>query len=109
MLYIASAFKDVTDNSALLLYLSADGTKKLVKSDSGEIMDSQEPFSGGIATAVSQSASKTEDVSTNMINCLHPQDILPFIRKPLFVIVDSNNSTAFKVGCFRDLLVFCSV
>ena len=28
---------------------------------------------------------------------LHPGDLFPFTRKPLFVIVDSTNSTAYKV------------
>ncbi len=28
---------------------------------------------------------------------LHPGDLFPFTRKPLFVIVDSSNSTAYKV------------
>ncbi|KAJ1566687.1 hypothetical protein HK096_000681, partial [Nowakowskiella sp. JEL0078] len=31
MVYIAIAFKDITDNSALLLYISADGSKRNVK------------------------------------------------------------------------------
>lgn len=29
-------------------------------------------------------------------NCLHPGDLLPFTRRPLFVIVDSDNSSAFS-------------
>jgi hypothetical protein len=31
-----------------------------------------------------------------LVHTLHPQDLVPFTRKPLFVIVDSNNSFAFK-------------
>lgn len=30
------------------------------------------------------------------LQCLYPGDILPFTRKPLFIILDSNNSTAFR-------------
>ncbi|KAL1546570.1 protein SCAI isoform X1 [Salvia divinorum] len=30
------------------------------------------------------------------MNCIYPSDILPFTRRPLFLIVDSDNSTAFK-------------
>ncbi|XP_020679595.1 protein SCAI homolog isoform X1 [Dendrobium catenatum] len=30
-------------------------------------------------------------------NSLHPCDLIPFTRKPLFLIIDSNNSHAFKV------------
>ena len=32
MLYIATCFKDITENSALLLYISADGSKRQIKS-----------------------------------------------------------------------------
>lgn len=28
---------------------------------------------------------------------LHPGDLFPFTRKPLFIVVDSSNSTAYKV------------
>ncbi|KAK2981431.1 hypothetical protein RJ640_004045, partial [Escallonia rubra] len=31
-------------------------------------------------------------------NCLYPGDIIPFTRKPLFLIIDSDNSHAFKAG-----------
>lgn len=30
------------------------------------------------------------------LNCLHPGDLLPFTRKPLVLIIDSNNSYAFQ-------------
>jgi len=29
---------------------------------------------------------------------LHPGDLYPFTRKPLFVIIDSDNSSAFEVS-----------
>ena len=32
-LYISTSFKDISDSSALLIYLSADGAKKAFKSD----------------------------------------------------------------------------
>lgn len=44
------------------------------------------------ATALSAS-SPTHVPSTH---CLHPADLVPFTRKPLFLIVDSNNSIAFN-------------
>lgn len=31
------------------------------------------------------------------LNCMYPGDIIPFTRKPLFVIIDSDNSNVFKV------------
>lgn len=32
---------------------------------------------------------------------LHPGDLFPFTRKPLFIIVDSSNSASFKVDCLH--------
>ncbi|MEJ1275012.1 suppressor of cancer cell invasion [Cricetulus griseus] len=32
------------------------------------------------------------------MHCLHPGDLYPFTRKPLFIIVDSSNSVAYKNG-----------
>jgi len=29
---------------------------------------------------------------------LHPGDLYPFTRKPLFIIIDSDNSSAFEVS-----------
>lgn len=40
--------------------------------------------------------SKHGNKSFAEVDCLHPYDLLPFTRKPLFAIVDSNNSLAFK-------------
>lgn len=38
-------------------------------------------------------------VDTHLLCCsLHPGDLFPFTRKPLFIVVDSSNSTAYKVG-----------
>src|SRR5690606_4126780 len=30
------------------------------------------------------------------IHCLYPGDLYPFVRRPLFIIVDSDNSSAFQ-------------
>ncbi|KAI8844538.1 protein SCAI [Chytriomyces cf. hyalinus JEL632] len=90
-LYIATAFKDINENSALLLYLSADGSKRQGAETSG--------YNGGVATAVNYSRSKpdkTDADQTNLIHSLHPGDLVPFMRKPLFVVIDSTNSAAFK-------------
>ena len=85
IMFLATCFKDISENSAILLYLSADGSKN---SRQGE-------YSGGVSTALTRKPSeKSEDVG--LINTLHPHDLLPFTRKPLFVIIDSNNSTVFS-------------
>ncbi|KAI8824112.1 protein SCAI [Fimicolochytrium jonesii] len=99
--YIATTFKDINENSAMLIYISADGAKRPVKS---EHMDPAylTNYSGGAATAVNQNyarkgGDKTDsEQHTPLVHCLHPNDLVPFSRKPLFVIVDSTNSAAFK-------------
>ena len=92
--YLTSSFKELTENSALLLYLSADGAKRATKSD-----QNSESYTGGIATAVNSNRRATDRVDPEqalLVNTLHPNDIVPLTRKPLFLVVDSTNSTAFK-------------
>ncbi|KXS17566.1 hypothetical protein M427DRAFT_54500 [Gonapodya prolifera JEL478] len=92
MLYIATAFKEINENTAMLIYLSADGAKRTNKSDTTE------GYAGGVATASTfRKGEKAEnpDLAT-VSNAICPGDLVPFTRKPLFIIVDSNNSTSFK-------------
>ncbi|KAL0077826.1 protein SCAI [Phycomyces blakesleeanus] len=87
MVYIATAYKDVGENSALLLYLSADGCT---------YPEMRMPlYSGGVTTAQRKATADRVDTALS-IHCLNPADLLPFTRKPLFLIVDSDNSVAFK-------------
>ncbi|KAK9696573.1 hypothetical protein K7432_012398 [Basidiobolus ranarum] len=86
VVYLANAFKEINENSALLLYLSADG----VQLDPTE----KNLYSGGVTTAYRKTSDES-DVNA-LIHCLHPEDITPFTRKPLFLVVDSSNSSAFK-------------
>ncbi|KAJ3183275.1 hypothetical protein HDU85_002301 [Gaertneriomyces sp. JEL0708] len=99
MHYIATAFKDINENSAMLLYLSADGAKKPVKADQPE-SSLTAGYSGGVATAVNlnftRKTDKVEPSNAPLTHCLHPCDLLPWTRKPMFVIVESTNSVAFK-------------
>ncbi|ORY35241.1 hypothetical protein BCR33DRAFT_855713 [Rhizoclosmatium globosum] len=91
LLYVATAYKDINENSALMLYISADGSKR----QTGESVG----YNGGVATAVNYSRKNAEKVDldqTNLIHSLHPGDLVPFTRKPLFVVMDSTNSVAFK-------------
>jgi hypothetical protein len=43
------------------------------------------------------------------VNCLTLDDILPFTRKPLFIIVDSDNSTCMRPSQFRFNIPFMSL
>jgi hypothetical protein len=52
-----------------------------------------------VATAVNFARKTPEKVDQDqnaLVHTLHPHDLVPFTRKPFFVIVDSNNSFAFK-------------
>jgi hypothetical protein len=97
MLYITTAFKEISDNSALLLYLSADGVKHIIKGE-GQDSELQQGYSGGIATSTNPRKTEKTETSeqTALTHCLHPIDLVPFTRKPMFIVIDSNNSTAFK-------------
>ncbi|CAG8602640.1 16175_t:CDS:2, partial [Racocetra fulgida] len=92
MVYISTAFKEINENSALLLYLSADGTKHASVNGEHNLSNG---YMGGVATNSRKPADKADGSDSGLINCLHPNDLVPFTRKPLCIIVDSNNSTAF--------------
>lgn len=176
LVYISTAFKDTSDNSALLLYLSADGCAypdQTVPGYGGGVITSQrnkqttgtdrsastntvtnanigaassstatgDPSAGtGTAAASSSTASgaasaavsavgsmatstnnnnataapntgttnNKETTNTQLtdthhhhitppsVHCLHPADLIPFTRKPLFLIVDSDHSIEFR-------------
>uniref|UniRef100_A0A8C7UJM1 Suppressor of cancer cell invasion n=1 Tax=Oncorhynchus mykiss TaxID=8022 RepID=A0A8C7UJM1_ONCMY len=56
---------------------------------------------GGVLTNTNRDVVNGETVqkrnqAQKEMHCLHPGDLFPFTRKPLFVIVDSSNSTAYK-------------
>ncbi|CAG8644976.1 12924_t:CDS:10 [Funneliformis caledonium] len=92
LVYIATAFKEINENSALLLYISADGSKR----SSNNEQTSCNGYNGGVATSSRKPTDKTDSSdSSGLINCLHPADLVPFSRKPLCLIIDSDNSTAF--------------
>jgi hypothetical protein len=92
-LYIATAFKDLHENGVLFLYVSADGVKNHATTPG---------YNGGLGTAVAAgrkpSIEASQDTSSALAHCLHPMDLVPFTRKPMFVVVDSTNSTAFQVS-----------
>uniref|UniRef100_A0A8C4EPL3 Protein SCAI n=1 Tax=Dicentrarchus labrax TaxID=13489 RepID=A0A8C4EPL3_DICLA len=70
--FLSASFKELPANSVLLVYLSATGV---------------------FPTGHSDYEGKMQRMSKRV---LHPGDLFPFTRKPLFVIVDSSNSTAYK-------------
>lgn len=110
--FTASAFKDITTNGVLLLYISADGYETHMKSKTDPSYDV-----GGVKMnhrrddddrATSPSVLPThpniplgkKSVSTGVpikyVHNIFPGDLFAFLRKPLFLIIDSNNSIVFQ-------------
>ncbi|XP_061603663.1 protein SCAI isoform X2 [Phyllopteryx taeniolatus] len=94
--FLSASFKELPANSVLLVYLSAAGVYPSVNSEY------EGPFDfGGVLTnsnrdIVNGEVIQKRNQSHKEMHCLHPGDLLPFTRKPLFIIVDSTNSTAYK-------------
>ncbi|XP_053195347.1 protein SCAI [Scomber japonicus] len=94
--FLSASFKELPANSVLLVYLSATGVFPAGHSDY------EGPYDfGGVLTNTNRDVVNGETVqkrnqAQKEMHCLHPGDLFPFTRKPLFVIVDSSNSTAYK-------------
>ncbi|XP_051980768.1 protein SCAI isoform X2 [Xyrauchen texanus] len=94
--FLSASFKELPANSVLLVYLSATGVFPTGRSEC------EGPYDfGGVLTNTNRDVVNGEMVqkrnqAQKEMHCLHPGDLFPFTRKPLFIIVDSSNSTAYK-------------
>ncbi|ENN79886.1 hypothetical protein YQE_03705, partial [Dendroctonus ponderosae] len=88
LVFLASGFKELPVNGALLLYLSSDGCFSTSKHPEDMGFDL-----GGVSTTSKRDG---EHKKTKEVHCLYPGDLYPFTRRPLFVIVDSDNSFVFQ-------------
>lgn len=94
--FLSASFKELPANSVLLIYLSATGVFPAGHSEY------EGPYDfGGVLTNTNRDMTNGEGVqkrnqAQKEMHCLHPGDLFPFTRKPLFVIVDSSNSASFK-------------
>uniref|UniRef100_A0A8C2B079 Suppressor of cancer cell invasion n=1 Tax=Cyprinus carpio TaxID=7962 RepID=A0A8C2B079_CYPCA len=94
--FLSASFKELPANSVLLVYLSATGVFPAGRSEC------EGPYDfGGVLTNTNRDVVNGEMVqkrnqAQKEMHCLHPGDLFPFTRKPLFIIVDSSNSTAYK-------------
>lgn len=118
--YISAAFKDLPPHGVMLVYMSADGYEMNSRGYGGE-NNSYE--TGGVKTnsrremvTSTSSLNLSANHNTNSMNrssnfksdshnklsgykevhCIYPGDLCAFLRKPLFLIVDSTNSIAFQ-------------
>ncbi|KAM7355738.1 protein SCAI isoform 1-T1 [Cochliomyia hominivorax] len=96
LVFLASGFKELPPGGALLLYMSADGCFSTTKhpEDYGYEL-------GGLATSVKRDGVDGGGLacrgkSYKETHCLYPGDLYPFTRRPMFIIIDSDNSFVFQ-------------
>ncbi|XP_042642605.1 protein SCAI isoform X3 [Tyto alba] len=88
--FLAASFKELPANSVLLIYLSATGVFPSGPYDFGGVLTNSN------RDIINGDAIHKRNQSYKEMHCLHPGDLYPFTRKPLFIIVDSSNSVAYK-------------
>ncbi|KAF7410091.1 hypothetical protein HZH68_004472 [Vespula germanica] len=127
--FLASGFKELPANGALLLYLSADGCFSTVKHPEERSYGDEDSHVfiivnsrheaidievlgirwysisasalgydlGGVSTCSKREVEHGKrPTGGKEPHCLYPGDLYPFTRKPLFVVVDSDNSFVFQ-------------
>ncbi|KAF7825941.1 protein SCAI [Senna tora] len=77
MAVLATICEELPSDGVLLIYLSASGSCGAVENESGCLQFGSRGDGG--------------------INCIYPSDFLPFTRRPLLLVIDSESSEAFKV------------
>lgn len=93
---IATVCEELPPDSIMLIYLSASG-----KASHSNV--SQTDSSGGSRNSSKKAVAQCENYlwfghrGNGGSNNLYPGDIIPFTRRPLFLVIDSDNSHAFKV------------
>jgi len=93
MVFLASGYKELPPNGALLLYISADGSFPIhpQPEDTGYDL-------GGVLLQPKQDVEPPNSKTSGHVkehSCLYPGDLFPFTRRPTFLVVDSDNSLAF--------------
>ncbi|XP_058087257.1 uncharacterized protein LOC131234415 [Magnolia sinica] len=105
---IATICEELPPDSILLLYISASGKagQKTESSGASKKSSNCERDSSLSQPPISGKRESTDCFGSSLflgsrgsgdLNNLHPGDIIPFTRRPLFLIIDSDNSHAFKV------------
>ncbi|KAJ0183623.1 hypothetical protein K1T71_000046 [Dendrolimus kikuchii] len=101
LVYLASGCNDLPPNAVLLLYISAEGQMEQPSKNAEDGYDT-----GGLITTsksdIYRDCSKEgksvsyKDSKYKELQCLFPGDLYPFTRRPLFIIIDSDNSYVFQ-------------
>ncbi|KAJ2417945.1 hypothetical protein GGF41_005247, partial [Coemansia sp. RSA 2531] len=93
--YLANAFREIGEQGCVLLYLSSEGASTEVPDTTNGA--AAHGYIGGIATARRSSGEAAKDRSAEqLINSVHPADLVPYTRKPFFLVVESESSWAYK-------------
>ncbi|KAL1234557.1 Protein SCAI [Trichinella spiralis] len=110
--HMLCSYEQLGPDSVLLIYISGDGCSPQAKAGS-ESYDS-----GGVVLNCGEVSRNSGDLVDDYyseppcnLQCLYPGDLYPLLRKPLLLIVESNNSTAFlsmKSLFGQPLIVMCS-
>ncbi|PIK40208.1 hypothetical protein BSL78_22956 [Apostichopus japonicus] len=93
--YLSTAMKELPEDGALLLYLSADAARPPPQSKGEDVAYDM----GGVSTNIKQDGrdnTKRKSVLLKDANCIHPGDLYPFTRRPLFLVVESPTSDSFR-------------
>ncbi|KAM3275347.1 hypothetical protein ACQJBY_043977 [Aegilops geniculata] len=105
---LATKCEELPLNTMMLIYLSAAGevqSSGLGPDTSERVVNSFSQFDISNTRAVT---SKEDNEPCLWLgcregegsNCIYPCDLIPFTRRPLFLVIDSNISYAFKAGLF---------
>lgn len=102
-MFLASGFKELPLGGALLLYMSADGCFSTTKHpedygyELGGLATSlkRDPVDGGGGLAC-RGGKPASGTTYKECHCLYPGDLYPFTRRPMFIVIDSDNSFVFQ-------------
>lgn len=104
LMVLATKCEELPSNGIMLIYLSAAGEMGASEfcPDTGEkVVNSFSKFDISCTTHTSSNEDKEPRLwlgcrETEGSNCLYPGDLIPFTRRPLFLVIDSSISYAFK-------------
>ncbi|KAL6093785.1 hypothetical protein STEG23_037159 [Scotinomys teguina] len=94
--FLAASLKELPANSVLLICLSATGVFPTGRSDGEVPYDFRGVLTNSNRDIINGDAIHKQNQFHKEMHCLHPGDLYPFTKKPLFIIVDSSNSVAYK-------------
>lgn len=94
--FLASGYRELPPNGALLLYISADGSFPARSLPDPSKDTGYE--SGGVLMAPKRDVEPDPKPGSGHKEhcCLYPGDLFPYTRRPTFLVLDSDNSLAFS-------------